>query len=63
MVESVAQDLNKLLDDYVGKADGRFGPSHQTLRVSASLCSLDPNMLRDLTTYPSSTSIIILRVA
>jgi hypothetical protein len=26
MVESVAQDLNKLLDDYVGKADGRFGP-------------------------------------
>jgi hypothetical protein len=26
VVKSVAQDLNKLLDDYVSKADGRFGP-------------------------------------
>jgi hypothetical protein len=26
VVKSVDQDLNKLLDDYVGKADGRFGP-------------------------------------
>lgn len=26
VVKSVAQDLNKLLDDYIDKADGRFGP-------------------------------------
>jgi hypothetical protein len=26
VVKSVAQELNKLLDDYISKADGRFGP-------------------------------------